>query len=323
MRTLLLALLVLVVANETMARTKILRQRSLSHWHIAPANYSGITPLGANRYAIVDDKSPLDGFHIFTIDINPRNGKLKRVSASPLIAKPASDSLDAAHRSRLDCEDIVYIPGTNTLFVAQEYGCAVMEYNLDGTPTGRHLSLPIYFQLGNMQRNAGFEALAYSNNTRTFYLTTELPLKEDGNLQRIVRFGADLQPISEIPYRMDAPQLKTNSKYYAHGIVAMTAMPDSSLLVMERELCVPARYVGGKCKIKIYRITEAAPTAKQLVASFTTHINRFNYANYEGMCLGPTLSNGKQTLLLINDSQSGASKGMFRLKDYLKVIVLP
>lgn len=323
MRHLLISILVIASVHTATARTRILHQRSLSRWHIAPANYSGITTLDDNRYAVVDDKSTLDGFHIFTININPHNGKIKAVNASALISQVATDSAEAVRRSRLDCEDIIYVPSSNSVFIAQEYGCAVAEYNLDGKPTGRQLALPDYFQLANIQRNAGFEALAYNDSKQTFYLTTELPLKQDGDLHRIVCFGADLQPCGEIRYRMDAPELKSNVKYYARGIVAMTAMPNGNLLIMERELSIPTRYIGGKCRIKLYEITDSGSSSKHLFATFTTRINRLNYANYEGMCLGPTLSNGHRTLLLINDSQAGARKGCFRLKDYLKIIVLP
>ena len=63
---------------------------------------------------------------------------------------------------------------------------------------------------------------------------------------------------------------------------------------------------------------------KELVTSFRTHIRigQINYANYEGMCLGPKLRDGRQTIILINDSQNRMSKMMIRLKDYLKLIIL-
>ena len=123
---------------------------------------------------------------------------------------------------------------------------------------------------------------------------------------------------------MDAPKFKQDTKYYAHGIAAMTVKPDGKLLVMERELSIPPRYVGGKCRIKIYEI-DIEPGIiknKRLLCTFTTHISRLNYANYEGMCLGPTLDDGRQTLIIINDSQGGVHNGPFHLKDYLKVVIL-
>ena len=63
---------------------------------------------------------------------------------------------------------------------------------------------------------------------------------------------------------------------------------------------------------------------KKLLATWKTAAQplRLNFANYEGMCLGRTLQDGRQTLLLVSDSQGGYHKGPFRLKDYLKVIVL-
>ena len=51
-------------------------------------------------------------------------------------------------------------------------------------------------------------------------------------------------------------------------------------------------------------------------------IGQLNYANYEGMCLGPKLNDGRQTLILINDSQAGAGNSLYRLKDYIKIIIL-
>lgn len=65
---------------------------------------------------------------------------------------------------------------------------------------------------------------------------------------------------------------------------------------------------------------DAPVLAKRLLYQFTTAIkslNDFNIANYEGMCMGPVLSNGNQTVILISDSQSGY-KGI--LQDWFKVL---
>ena len=47
--------------------------------------------------------------------------------------------------------------------------------------------------------------------------------------------------------------------------------------------------------------------------------NGLNWANYEGMCLGPKLEDGSQTIILISDSQS-RYKGV--LQDWIKTLVL-
>ena len=304
-----------VAALSATAKVKVLRQQNLSRWHIAPANYSGITPLGGDRYAVVDDKSATDGFHIFTIRLNPRTGKVEHVSSTPLIGNPDGNT-------KADCEDIVFCPQDSTLLIAQEGTSTIAQYNMDGSPTGRFLKLHSFFTRDKIQHNGGFEALAYDTAAHRFYLTTEMPLK--GDSLHLIAVSDSPEPIL---YRMDAPELKRDAKYYAHGISAMTVMPDGKLLIMERELSVPRKYISGKCRIKVYEIepipsTKQREVSKQLLFSFTTHISRLNYANYEGMCLGPTLEDGRPTLLLINDSQGGVRNGPFRLKDYLKVIIL-
>ena len=51
-------------------------------------------------------------------------------------------------------------------------------------------------------------------------------------------------------------------------------------------------------------------------------MGRKNFANYERMCLGPKLADGGQTVLLVSDSQGRAGNSLFRLKDYIKVLVI-
>ena len=72
----------------------------------------------------------------------------------------------------------------------------------------------------------------------------------------------------------------------------------------------------------LYRVRPQADPAgilgKELLASFTT--SALNLANYEGMCLGPVLPDGRRTLLVIADSQGGMN-GL--TGEYLKVLLLP
>ena len=84
------------------------------------------------------------------------------------------------------------------------------------------------------------------------------------------------------------------------------------------------RTLNETCSItKLYRVNpdegaEGDMLPKQLLVEFTTRT--FGLANYEGMCLGPVLRDGRQTLILIADSQGG-SGGLTR--EYLKVVILP
>lgn len=68
-RLLLTSVLLLSALSSISAQTALeLKQQSLSRWNIGAAQYSGITALGGNRYALVSDKEPTDGFFLFRID---------------------------------------------------------------------------------------------------------------------------------------------------------------------------------------------------------------------------------------------------------------
>ena len=56
-----------------------LGQVALSKWRIGTGNYSGITSLGNNRYAVVSDKEITDGFFTFLIDQNATTGAIESV----------------------------------------------------------------------------------------------------------------------------------------------------------------------------------------------------------------------------------------------------
>ena len=327
-------------------QAKLLPQQNLADWHVKPANYSGITWLGDNRYALVDDKSPLDGFYLINIYIDDATGKIKSVEPGEFMAAPAKTAEEAQARRWADCEDIAYVPHTNTVFITSEANAQVAEYDLSVNATGRRLNIPAHLSRKMQQFNGGFEPLTYHAQQQTFWLTTENSLLADSTLNgaqpmRIVSFNKELMPVAEYAYMLDKPQLKADVKYYTHGISAMTALPDGRLLILERELSIPPKYLGGRCNVKIYAVNPTTDNtiakacdmatlpseaflSKKLVASFHTNIKigSLNYANYEGMCLGPRLADGRQTLLLINDSQAGAGNSLCTLKDYIKVILL-
>lgn len=58
-----------------------LKQVSMGRWGIGSAQYSGIAPMGGNRYAVVSDKEPKDGFSFFASTSTQPRAK-SRVSIS-------------------------------------------------------------------------------------------------------------------------------------------------------------------------------------------------------------------------------------------------
>ena len=112
----------------------LVKQKRLSGKDVASSNYSGITRLDGNRYAVVSDKEEKSGFRIFTIDIDTLTGRVLSVTADTLRGfRPAASR---------DEEGICYFPESGTLFISGEEDQQILEYDTLGLPTGRKLDVP-------------------------------------------------------------------------------------------------------------------------------------------------------------------------------------
>lgn len=302
---------------------------------IKPGNYSGLTSIGNNRYAVVDDKSAVDGFDVFSIHIDSVSGRIKTIT---------SEGFRGNSGRNRDGEGIAYLPSTNTLFISGEGDKQINEYNIDGTLTGRALHVPDV--LLRCSGNYGFESLTYNAHTRQLWTTTESTLPQDGkaatatngvrNILRLQCFDEDLQASKQCAYLMDAPIAAAGAANYAMGVSEMTALDDGRLIVLEREFFVPPSKIGAFVNCKLFIVnpaegesvsdvdslsaTSASFLTKTLLYEFKTTLTLFNHniANYEGMCLGPTLHDGTKTLIMVSDSQN-QYYGV--LKDWFKVIL--
>ena len=292
------------------------RTYRLHRWHIAPGHYSGITPLGGGRYAVVSDKDSLAGFHVWSVDIDSLSGRVTDVRDEGLCGVPFPIQRDA--------EGVAYCPERGTIFVSGEADQRILEHRLDGTLSGNELQVPEALGLAHIQPNRGFEALCYDPVGQLFWTCTESALRSDSALAlRLVGFGLDMKPRVTHHYTLSARRSRNQGRDHYHGVVAMTAMADGSLLVLEREARIARHYNGSRCWNRLFRFFPATGEKQQLSAwqtRFTVVNTRF--ANYEGMCLGPRLADGRQTLLLLADSQGGYARGPWRLKDYLQVLFL-
>ena len=97
---------------------------------IPPGNYSGITWMGGNSYAVVSDKSAEDGFFVWTLDIDSVSGEVKDAK---------NEGFRSASRPNRDNEGIAFNPSSNTIFISGETDNYIKEYSLDGKLTGREI----------------------------------------------------------------------------------------------------------------------------------------------------------------------------------------
>lgn len=291
-------------------------QYKLKKWNILPANYSGITSIGDGFYAIVSDEELEAGFYVWNIQIDLNTGKLISVQQQGWRGVPYDIDRDA--------EGIAFCPDRQSLFISGEADQRIIEHQLDGTLTGYELHIPNGMKKDNIQSNRGFEALGYDEKKQVFWTTTESNLINDTAQQlRLQSFGVDLIPKQQIPYKLDSEQSKNHGRDHYHGVVAITPLKDETLLILEREARIAKNYNGSHCWCKLYRFN-IETNKKILIEEWKTRFTASNtrFANYEGMCLGPTLTDGRQTVLLISDSQAGYGRGPWHLKDWLKIITL-
>ena len=190
--------------------------------------------------------------------------------------------------------------------------------------------------------------MAYDSIGRKLWTINESAMRRDGkpatpqnphrNVLRLMSFNRD--DVTAVPvaylYRMDMPTTMKTAETYAMGVSELCALPDGQLLVLEREAFVPKTKIGAFCQCKLYVVNPSVETpypleksveagapyvSKRLLTSWRTTITLFsqNWANYEGMCLGPKLENGDQVVILVSDSQNGYA-GL--LRDWFKTIVI-
>ena len=307
------------------AQTAVVNKQHAFPDGVPAGNYSGITWLGDNQYAVVDDKSVMAGFYLMTIDIDSITGNILNVRA---------DRFVSSENPNRDEEGICYVPQTNTVFVSGERDGKIIEYAMNGMLTDRQLSIPEEFQ--SAHANGGLEALTYDANARLFWTTSENTLQADGpmptihhkvsNLLRLQSFGYDLQPKTQYWYETDRSLVEKEKGKSLLGVSGLAALPDGRLVVLEREIYQAPKSVGSFVHVKLYLVHPAVQQPgellpKRLLTEFRTKINLTarSFANYEGICVGKPMADGRMVLVLVADSQN-QHKGY--LKDWFRTVII-
>ena len=323
MRQILMALLLMPLTLMAQEVT-VLKQRKFPTT-VPAGNYSGIAWMGGSKYAVANDKSPTTGFYLMTINIDSIVGDILSVRL---------DTFLTCGQPTRDEEGVCYMPQNQTVFVSGEKDQEILEFDLQGQLTGRKLNIPEIFKTA--YSNRGFEALTYQQITHRFWTTSENTLQADGekptidkkikNRLRFQSFGDDLQPKEQYWYVTDSAIVKKHKGTSIMGVGGLAALDDGRIVVLEREMYFPKKQIGSYCLVKLYVVDPGKHQpgevlSKTLLTTFRTRFNltRRNFANYEGICVGPKLADGRQLLILICDSQN-QYKGVMR--DWFKTIII-
>lgn len=279
------------------------RQRSFAKT-VPAGDYSGIAWLGGDKYAVVSDKSANEGFYIFTIDIDSVTGNIRNVVCE--------DFVECGKGNR-DLEGIAWMPERGWIMMCGEKDNTIRAYSRDGKNIS--VDIPKHIAHTNLPGNSGLESLSFNAATKRLWTCNETaPVT-------LVAYDDAFNIRESFPYAMDAPKKDgTKAAAYAHGVSEVCAMDDGSLLVLEREFYVPKAKIGSSVVCKLYRYNPSKQQ-KSLVEEWKTRLNLLacSLANYEGMCLGPRIADGRRVVVMIADSQS-QYKGI--LKDWLRTICI-
>lgn len=198
------------------------------------------------------------------------------------------------------------------------------------TPQGSHVreySLPPMFQMSAQETgprgNLTFEGLSFSRDGRSAWVIMEgaliqdgpVPTPTSGSASRLTRFDrASGVANAQFVYPIDSVQAVPSpaGQFTVNGPTEILALSATRFLVLERSFSVGV--VGNQ--VRLYEIdvanatnvlesaslTGAVPVTKRLVLDFETlKAPLGGIANLEGITFGPTLANGKRSLVVVAD----------------------
>ncbi len=268
---------------------------------------SGITYLGGNDYLAVSDAQ--SGFHALSIAINPAVGSISSASVGGFTAFAGGS----------DYEGIAYNPAKLSVFASSESDSSIGEFKISTGALLQNLAVPSVF--AGARSNKSLESLSFEAGSQTLWTANEEALSTDGGASsagsgtvvRLQRFDRHLNPAGQWAYQVDPATedvaLPPASSF--SGLSDLVALPDGRLLALEREFGGP----GPGIRNRIYSLdfdgaTDTSALAGLQGESFVPvdktllweeDFDLLDISNFEGMVLGPALSNGDYSLLLVSD----------------------
>ncbi len=310
---LLAATMIIPAASMALTITKVAEATRPSS--SAAVEVSGITWAGGNLYYAVDDNDKK--LYPITIAIGS-NGSLTQSD----ISIGTGVSISGAN----DPEGCAFDAASGNVWVSQESSALIREYD---PATGTLLrSAPVPAIQKQYYGNFSLEALTISGDGLTMWTANEEALKCDGtnstqsagSTVRLTKFTRasvrdNWTPAGEWAYLTQAvgsaPVVWNGDVKSRSGVAGLCALPDGTLLVLERNLH-GGSVLSANFYTKIYEVdftgaTDVSSMTALAGASYTRVTKTLRYSldnvwvNYEGICLGPRLSDGSCVLVVIAD----------------------
>jgi 3-phytase len=292
-------------------------------------------------YVLSDDQSTLQPARFYTLRLDIGDGRLTAgdVHFDAVTTLKGPDGLPYPPLS-LDPEGLTLTKDRELVITSEGFATRLISpwvrtYELDGTMIGE-LPVPAAFvpsASSGVRQNLAFEAAAVAPNGRFVFVGTENALVQDGpaatlaggSPARLLRYNLltgrlDRQyvyftdPIAEPP--VPATQFAVN------GLVELLPFNNEFMLSMERSFSVGAPGTGNTIKLYTVAVPGAdnvngadslaaslsniRPVDKTLLLDLDTL--RIPLDNVEGMTIGPTLPDGRSSLVLVSDNNFAATQ---------------
>jgi len=265
-----------------------------------PVGLSAVSRLGNGHYLSVDDR----GGWLYEATLAVSEG-------SAVLTTNRAVRLEGRH----DLEGCAVDPLTGLVWVSDEADHSIRAFDpVSGRETAA-LEIPASIRT-NLVANRSFEGLAISPDGLTLYAANETPLRGDPtNEVRLLAFSrasaAESFRLKNVfRYRVDPVAGTAFRGHEISGVSALAVLPDGSLLVLEREFSVKRRMPSFRSRLyRVEDLSTAAILPKTLVWEANTALS-----NYEGLALGPVLSDGSPSLLLVSDGGSEAEESLLLIK---------
>lgn len=299
-------------------------------------------------YYLACDDSENPRFYTATISI--ASDKMTSITINNVITVDDTNE-------RLDLESILFDTTLSKIVLTSEGSIntnkdpLLFSVNQQGNNVEK-FAIPEYYKADSEQKprhNGVFEGLTESFDKKGYWIATELPLESDGisptstEADSPVRFTyfnkQTKQPESQFAYQLDKiarpPQPET--AFAVNGLTDMLMYAPNKYLVIERSFSSGNQ--NQSVTIKIFNIDSSnstntidklslqsdsfTPAKKELIFNFDTVRSKLTNGiidNVEGICFGPTLSNGNQSIILVVDNdfnQQGNRLNQFILMELI------
>ena len=300
------------VDNAVETRLLLVKADEAKRPRSIPEDISGIAmSKDGSFWAVCDSRGELCRF---TVDIDPDVGKIKKCLLSEIRRVPGGN----------DMEGIAYDPLRDSLWICDEKGPRIFEYLIGERRIGEEVLLPD--NLKKCMRNRSLEALEISPDGLTLLTCNEksipgdiIPGMSNAEPVRMTRFtrksaSEPWKLNSQRYYLPEQPNERTRDSKRRNGVASVCVDSKGHIFVLEREC---DKTDGLRFRMRVFEVVfpnEAG--SSELIPALEKHLvyeKDTGMSMYEGMCLGPVLKNGSQTLVLVSDGDKKASESIMTL----------